>query len=97
VTYIGSLSSPCTQRVIAHPDVRYGLLVIAMVLTSTALAQPAKDQKRWVRTWGSAMHAPLALIPGQGSVFACYAGDDMSDGPMMVTPILIISSRIALS
>jgi hypothetical protein len=30
-------------------------------------------------------------------LFARYAGDDMSDGPMMLTPILIISSRMAFS
>jgi hypothetical protein len=27
----------------------------------------------------------------------CYAGDAMSDGPMMLTPILIISSRKVFS
>ena len=33
----------------------------------------------------------------QRNSFARYAGDDMSDGPMMLTPILIISSRRAFS
>ena len=31
------------------------------------------------------------------SAFTCYAGVNMSDGPMMLTPILIISSRRAFS
>jgi hypothetical protein len=30
-------------------------------------------------------------------LFAFYAGGDMPDGPMMPTPILNISSRMALS
>jgi hypothetical protein len=34
---------------------------------------------------------------GGALLFARYAGDDMSDGPMMRTPILIISSRRAFS
>jgi lysophospholipase L1-like esterase len=37
----------------------------AMVLTSTALAQTPEDGRRWVSAWSSAMHAPLAFIPGQ--------------------------------
>jgi lysophospholipase L1-like esterase len=39
--------------------------LIAMVLTSTALAQTPKNEKHWVSAWSSAMHAPLAFIPGQ--------------------------------
>jgi hypothetical protein len=40
-------------------------VLIAMVLTSTALAQTPKDEKHWVSAWSSAMHAPLAFVPGQ--------------------------------
>jgi lysophospholipase L1-like esterase len=40
-------------------------VLIAMVLNSTALAQTPKHQKHWVSAWSSAMHAPLAFIPGQ--------------------------------
>jgi len=40
-------------------------MFIAMVLTSTALAQTPKDEKHWVSAWSSAMHAPLALYRGK--------------------------------
>ena len=40
-------------------------VLIAMVLTSTALAQTPKNEKHWVSAWSSAMHAPLAFVPGQ--------------------------------
>jgi lysophospholipase L1-like esterase len=40
-------------------------LLIAMVLTSTALAQTPKNEKHWVSAWSSAMQAPLAFVPGQ--------------------------------
>jgi lysophospholipase L1-like esterase len=40
-------------------------VLVAMVLASTALAQTPKDGKHWVSAWSSAMHAPLAFIPGQ--------------------------------
>jgi lysophospholipase L1-like esterase len=40
-------------------------VLIAMVMTSTVLAQTPKDEKHWVSAWSSAMHAPLAFIPGQ--------------------------------
>src|SRR5512136_536070 len=40
-------------------------VLIAMVLASTALAQTPKNEKHWVSAWSSAMHAPLAFIPGQ--------------------------------
>jgi lysophospholipase L1-like esterase len=40
-------------------------LLIAMVLTSTALAQTLENEKHWVSAWSSAMHAPLAFVPGQ--------------------------------
>jgi len=40
-------------------------VLIAMVLTSAALAQTPKDEKHWVSAWSSAMHAPLAFAPGQ--------------------------------
>jgi lysophospholipase L1-like esterase len=40
-------------------------LFIVMVLTSTALAQTPKNEKHWVSAWSSAMHAPLAFVPGQ--------------------------------
>jgi lysophospholipase L1-like esterase len=39
--------------------------LIAMVLTSTALAQAPKNEKHWVSAWSSAMQAPLAFVPGQ--------------------------------
>ncbi len=40
-------------------------VLIAMVLTSTALAQTPKNENHWVSAWSSAMHAPLAFVPGQ--------------------------------
>ncbi len=40
-------------------------LLITMVLASTALAQTPKNEKRWVSAWSSAMHTPLAFVPGQ--------------------------------
>jgi lysophospholipase L1-like esterase len=40
-------------------------MLIAMVITSTALAQTPRDEKHWVSAWSSAMHAPLAFVPGQ--------------------------------
>jgi lysophospholipase L1-like esterase len=40
-------------------------VLIAMVLASTALAQAPKNEKHWVSAWSSAIHAPLAFIPGQ--------------------------------
>jgi lysophospholipase L1-like esterase len=40
-------------------------MLIAMVLTSTALAQAPKIEKHWVSAWTSAMQAPLAFVPGQ--------------------------------
>jgi lysophospholipase L1-like esterase len=40
-------------------------LLIVMVLTSTALAQTPKNEKHWVSAWSSAMHTPLAFVPGQ--------------------------------
>jgi lysophospholipase L1-like esterase len=40
-------------------------VLIAMVLTSTALAQTPKNEKHWVSAWSSAMHAPLSFVPGQ--------------------------------
>jgi lysophospholipase L1-like esterase len=40
-------------------------LLIAMVITSTALAQTPENEKHWVSAWSSAMHAPLAFVPGQ--------------------------------
>ncbi len=36
-------------------------------------------------------------LMGGAPLVARYAGDDMSDGPMMFTPILIASSRRAFS
>jgi hypothetical protein len=40
-------------------------MLIVMVLTSVALAQTPKDEKHWVSAWSSAMHTPLAFVPGQ--------------------------------
>jgi lysophospholipase L1-like esterase len=40
-------------------------MIIVMVLASTALAQTPKNEKHWVSAWSSAMHSPLAFIPGQ--------------------------------
>jgi lysophospholipase L1-like esterase len=40
-------------------------MFIAMVITSTALAQTPKNEKHWVSAWSSAMHAPLSFVPGQ--------------------------------
>jgi lysophospholipase L1-like esterase len=45
-------------------DVALAILII-MVLTSTALAQTPKNEEHWVSAWSSAMHAPLAFVPGQ--------------------------------
>ena len=41
------------------------VVLIAMVLTFAALAQTPKNEKHWVSAWSSAMHAPLAFVPGQ--------------------------------
>jgi lysophospholipase L1-like esterase len=40
-------------------------MLFAMMLTSTALAQTPENDKHWVSAWSSAMHAPLAFVPGQ--------------------------------
>ncbi len=40
-------------------------VLMAMVLAATALAQTPKNEKHWMSAWTTAMHAPLAFIPGQ--------------------------------
>jgi lysophospholipase L1-like esterase len=40
-------------------------ILVAIFLSSAASAQTPKDEKHWVSAWSSAMHAPLAFIPGQ--------------------------------
>jgi lysophospholipase L1-like esterase len=40
-------------------------LLIAVFLVSTACTRTSKDGRHWVSAWSSAMHAPLAFIPGQ--------------------------------
>jgi lysophospholipase L1-like esterase len=40
-------------------------MLMTMVLTSAALAQTPKNEKHWVSAWSSAMHTPLAFVPGQ--------------------------------
>jgi lysophospholipase L1-like esterase len=47
------------------PVVMAFAMLIAMVLASSSLAQTPKDEKHWVSAWSSAMHAPLAFVPGQ--------------------------------
>jgi lysophospholipase L1-like esterase len=40
-------------------------ILMAAFLSSTACTQTSKYEKHWVSAWSSAMHAPLAFIPGQ--------------------------------
>jgi lysophospholipase L1-like esterase len=40
-------------------------VLIALGLTTTALAQTPTNEKHWVSAWSSAVHTPLAFIPGQ--------------------------------
>jgi lysophospholipase L1-like esterase len=40
-------------------------ILMLMFLSSTALAQASKDGNHWVSAWSSAMHTPLAFVPGQ--------------------------------
>jgi lysophospholipase L1-like esterase len=40
-------------------------ILMAAFLSSTACTQTSKYEKHWVSAWSSAVHAPLAFIPGQ--------------------------------
>jgi lysophospholipase L1-like esterase len=40
-------------------------ILVAIILSSAASAQTPQDEKHWVSAWSSAMHAPLAFMPGQ--------------------------------
>jgi len=40
-------------------------ILVAIFLSSAASAQTPKDERHWVSAWSSAMHAPLAFVPGQ--------------------------------
>ena len=40
-------------------------ILMMLFLSSAALAQTPKREKHWVSAWSSAMHAPLAFVPGQ--------------------------------
>jgi lysophospholipase L1-like esterase len=40
-------------------------ILMAAFLSSTACTQTSKPEMHWVSAWSSAMHAPLAFVPGQ--------------------------------
>ncbi|MEJ2109732.1 MAG: hypothetical protein P8Z37_07450 [Acidobacteriota bacterium] len=40
------------------------IILMAMFLSSTASAQDLKNGKHWVSAWSTAMHEPLAFVPG---------------------------------
>ena len=62
IVFLGSEEKQVTRT--KSVDMALAVL-IAIVLTSTALAQTPKNEKHWVSAWSSAMHAPLAFVPGQ--------------------------------